>query len=195
VNRRRILLLSSLLAASVALGWVVVPRLRFPPDTTPAGAYMRIASAIGADAPAACFAYLEQDAQDAVYTILDYATKARNQVMRDFPAEARDEALAPYAVAAQAASPEALWASIATERGWVRRLRRDLSGVAKVEVAGDRATVVTARGTRYPLRRRPNGIWGLTIFTADLLADAARFARDWERIQQVAADYQRGTGR
>ena len=43
-----------------------------------------------------------------------------------------------------------------------------MSGIAKVEIAGDRATVETARGTRYAFRRRENGIWGLTLFTAPL---------------------------
>ena len=36
----------------------------------------------------------------------------------------------------------------------IARLRRDLSGIGKVEVTGERATVETARGTRYPFRRR-----------------------------------------
>jgi len=42
--------------------------------------------------------------------------------------------------------------------GWLQRLRRDLSGIEHVEVKGDRASVQTARGTRYPFRRRDNGI-------------------------------------
>ncbi|HHH10668.1 MAG TPA: hypothetical protein ENK23_01140, partial [Sorangium sp.] len=34
---------------------------QFPPDTTPEGAYLRIAASLGKNDPAGCFAYLEQD--------------------------------------------------------------------------------------------------------------------------------------
>jgi hypothetical protein len=74
----------------------------------------------------------------------------------------------------------------------MNRLRRDLSGVAKVERRGERATVETARGTRYPFRVRPeNGIWGLTLFTAELATEAERAARDHRMIEKAAADYER----
>ena len=75
--------------------------------------------------------------------------------------------------------------------GWVKRLRRDLSGVGHVEVRGERATVETARGTRYPFRRRQNGIWGLTLFTGALVAEAERAARDFALIDRAARDYER----
>ena len=71
------------------------------------------------------------------------------------------------------------------------RLRRDMSGIAKVETDGERATVETVRGTRYPFRRRDNGIWGLTLFTPVLVAQAERAARDAGRVEQGAADYRR----
>ena len=61
----------------------------------------------------------------------------------------------------------------------------------KVETAGDRATVETAHGTRYPFRRRENGIWGLTEFTPVLDAEAARAARDFSVIDKAAQDYAR----
>jgi hypothetical protein len=70
-------------------------------------------------------------------------------------------------------------------------LRKDLSGVVRVDIEGERATVVTARGTRYPFRRRDNGIWGLTIFTADLMAESERASRDLENISRAADDYDR----
>ena len=72
------------------------------------------------------------------------------------------------------------------------RLRRDLSAVASVETAGDRATVATARGTRYALRRRANGMWGLTMFTAPLVAEAERAARDLDVVEASAVDFERG---
>jgi hypothetical protein len=58
-------------------------------------------------------------------------------------------------------------------------------------VQGDRATVETARGTRYPFRRRENGIWGLTLFSATLVAEAEKAARDAAMIEKAAADYER----
>jgi hypothetical protein len=38
---------------------------------------------------------------------------------------------------------------------------------------------------------RDNGIWGLTIFTADLLAEAERATRDLAVVEKAAADYDR----
>jgi hypothetical protein len=61
----------------------------------------------------------------------------------------------------------------------------------KVDTEGDRASVVTAQGTRYPFRRRENGIWGLTIFTAELLADAEKATRDLAVVSAAADDYDR----
>jgi hypothetical protein len=64
--------------------------------------------------------------------------------------------------------------------------------VASVERNAERATVQTARGTRYPFRIRPeNGIWGLTLFTAELVQEAERAARDFQLIDRAAADYER----
>ncbi len=80
---------------------------------------------------------------------------------------------------------------MAHKRGWITRLRRDLSGIAKLEPSGERVTIETARGTRYTFRRRDNGIWGLSLFTADLVAESERAARDAEVVEQAAADYAR----
>jgi hypothetical protein len=191
-RRRRWLLIATAVVGLVAaaLAWA----LRFPPDTTPEGAYLRIAYAISRGQPRDCFAYLEEDAQRAIYTIAGYGKKASELIGETYPEPARREALARYQTIAAAADPPALWVSLADERGWIRRLRGDLSGVAEVQVNGERATVVTARGTRYPFRRRPNGIWGLTLFSAELLAEAEHLARDWDGIQRAAADYRRAGG-
>ena len=75
-------------------------------------------------------------------------------------------------------------------RGWIARLERDMSGVAQRR--GRRANARPSslrRGTRYPFRRRDNGIWGLTIFTAELAAEAERAARDLEVVERAADDY------
>lgn len=58
-----------------------------------------------------------------------------------------------------------------------------------MDVKGERATVVTGRGTRYAFRRRENGIWGLTLFTAELQAEAERATRDLEVVDRAARDY------
>ena len=168
--------------------------LRFPPDTTPEGAYMRIARAIREDAPENAFAYLEEEAQHACFTIVGYAAKATARIRRAYPEPERSEALARYRPLAEAGDGPSLFARIAEQEGYVTRLRRDLSGVASVAIDGERATVITARGTRYPFRRRPNGIWGLTLFTTELTQRAEHLARDWELIQSAAADYERGGG-
>ena len=81
------------------------------------------------------------------------------------------------------------------KRGLMQRLRKDLSGVAKVEIEGERATVITARGTRYAFRKRPNGIWGLTLFTAELVSERNRAERDLSVIRNAAADYDRARTR
>lgn len=184
--------LPALVVAVIVVGgiglWLL---LRFPPDTTPEGAYMRIARAVREDAPENAFAYLEEDAQHACFTIVGYAMKAEARIVEAYPEPERSEALARYGPLAAAGDGAGLFARVAEHAGYVDRLRRDLSGVASVTIDGDRATVVTARGTRYPFRRRPNGIWGLTLFTAELTQRAEHLARDWELIQNAAADYER----
>lgn len=178
-------------AASVG-AWLL---LRFPPDTTPQGAYMRIARAVSDNAPEACFAYLEEEAQHAAFSIAALATKANARIEEAYPEPARAQALLRYRDLAALGDGPGVWARIAAERGFIARLRRDLSGVASVEQLDDRATVVTAGGTRYAFRRRPNGIWGLTLFTAELESEAERMARDWDLIQRDAEDYERAAAK
>jgi len=84
-----------------------------------------------------------------------------------------------------------VWLSLAESRGFLARLRKDLSGIERVEAAGERATIETARGTRYAFRRRENGIWGLTMFTAELMAESEKAARDLEMVKRAADDYER----
>jgi hypothetical protein len=192
MNRRRLLMLAG--GALVAGGGLVLLGMltRFPPDTTPEGAYLRIAYAVTHGTPEASFAYLEEDAQHAVWTIHIYARKARDAIAASYPEPERSKELARYEPFAAAADGAALWALLSESRGYLGRLRRDLSGIASSEIAGERATIVTARGSRYSFRRRPNQIWGLTLFTAELMAEAERLARDTVTIEQAAADYRRG---
>jgi hypothetical protein len=171
--------------------FVVYSHLTFPKDTTPEGAYARIVIAITKGNPRDCFAYLETQAQWASYTVRDYRTKAADLVGRAYPEPERTALLATYR--GQAAVPDGAdtWLTLAESRGWIARLRKDLSGMKRVEVAGERATVETARGTRYAFRRRENGIWGLTTFTPELVAEAEKAARDYEMVTRSARDYER----
>ncbi len=187
-------------AALAALAFVplllyVLLHRPFPSDQIPAGAYMRIARSVSADDPRGFFAYLETEAQWACFTVHDMRAKASKRIAESYPEPRRSEMLAQYQAAADAADGSEIFALLYRERGWSRRLRKDLSGIVKVEIEGDRASVVTVQGTRYPFRRRENGIWGLTIFTAELLADAEKATRDLAVVSAAADDYDRARKR
>jgi hypothetical protein len=173
------------------LAWFAWAWLTYPSDRTPEGAYLRVVIAVNRGRPEDFFAYIETRAQHACYTIRTYRKKARDRVLSAYPEPERTRLSNLYASEAEAPDGADVFASFARRRGWLDRLRRDMSGIAKIEVQGDRATVETARGTRYPLRRRENGIWGLTLFTAALVSEAERAARDAALIEQAAADYER----
>jgi hypothetical protein len=163
----------------------------FPPDTTPQGAYARIALSLAERRPRDIFPYLETEAQWAAFTIQEMRKKACDRIRASFPPGARQPLLDAWGDEAAAPDGADLFALLAVHRGWVARLERDLSGVAHVDVQGERASVVTARGTRYPFRRRDNGIWGLTVFTAELQAEAERASRDLDVVERDATDYDR----
>lgn len=195
--RKRLLRAAALLAILTIVGvlWVRLARRPFPADTTPEGAYLRIGLAVTEERPRDMFAYLETEAQWAAYTIRDLRAKACERVRATYPEPQRSELLRAYAREAEAPDGSDVFVMVAREKGWIARLRKDTSGVHAVEIDGERATVVTARGTRYPFRRRDNGIWGLTIFTAELLAESERAARDLAVVEKAAADYARAAPR
>jgi hypothetical protein len=115
---------------------------------------------------------------------------ACGKVRASYPPDQREKLLDAWKEEGDSADGPDAFARLALRRGWIARLERDLSGVEHVEIQGDRATVVTARATRYPFRRRDNGIWGLTIFTAELQAEAERATRDLEMVDRAARDYE-----
>ena len=166
-------------------------RNSFPSDRTPEGAYLRIAIAVNQGKPASFFAYTETEAQHACYTIRDYRRKSVELIRASYPEPQKERTLLAYQALADAPDGADAFALYAKKMGWLDRLRRDLSGIARVEINGDRASVQTVRGTRYPFRRRENGIWGLTLFTASLTAEAERAARDAALVEQAATDYER----
>ena len=180
-----------LIALFGMVGLVVRAHLSFPSDQSPAGAYLRLVIAVNSDDPARFFAYTETEAQHACYTIRDYRKRIVNAVRASYDEPEKSQLLAKYQAYAEAPDGANVLALYARQMGWVTRLRRDLSGIDHVEVRGDRASVQTVRGTRYPFRRRDNGIWGITLFTAPLMAEAERAARDLAIIEQAAKDYDR----
>lgn len=196
-TRRRALrwLAISAVAAAVPVLLFALLHRPFPSDRTPEGAYMRIARGVAEDDPRAFFAYLETEAQWACFTVHDARAKASKRVAESYPEPQRSEMLAQYKVMADASDGSDVFALIYRERGWARRLRKDLSGAVKVETEGERASVVTAQGTRYPFRQRANGIWGLTLFTAELVADEQKATRDLELVNAAATDYDRARTR
>ena len=152
---------------------------------------MRIARAVTDDRLTDIFPYLETDAQWASYTIRDMRGKACTRIRGSYPEPERSRMLAAYEPQANVPDGADVFALVARQRGWIARLRKDLSGVVRIEIDGDRASVVTARGTRYPFHRRDNGIWGLTIFTAELIAESERASRDLAVVTSAADDYGR----
>ncbi len=189
LGRWSVLFIALGIATFVQVGSRIINHRPFPPDKTPEGAYARIALAVAERRPRDAFAYLETEAQWASFTVLDLRKKAAARVQASYPPDQRANLLDAWKDEAQAADGPDVFARLAARRGWIARLERDLSGSVHIEIQGERATVVTGRGTRYPFRRRDNGIWGLTIFTAELQAEAERAARDLEVVERAAADY------
>lgn len=179
--------------AVVVLGvaWISWVRASFPSDHQPVGAYVRITTAVTQDRPEDFFAYLEDAAQHACFTIRDYRKTALARVRQTFPDKERKEYERRYAALASAVDGPAVFAYYARQQGWLVQLEADLSRAAAVEVQGERATVITARGTRYSFRRRAGGIWGLTAFSPKLTSEAERAARDLAMIEKAALDYER----
>lgn len=191
-KRRRVLLAGLAVSAlGLPLAWFGYAWSRYPSDRTPEGAYFRVMAAVNEGRPEKFFAYIETEAQHACFTLRNYRRQARARVLAAYPEPERSEFAGRYQEIASAEDGSDVFAIFARRLGWVDRLRKDLSGIAKVEIISERATIETARGTRYPFRRRDNGIWGLTLFTALLVAEAEKAARDLELIEQAAKDYER----
>ncbi len=192
---RRVWLWVAIGLGLVPLLWFVLAWVTYPSDHTPEGAYLRIVAAVNRGRPEEFFAYIETQAQHSCYTIRDYRRQARERVLTSYPEPERSRMAAEYEAEAAAVDGRDVFALHARRRGWLDRLRRDMSGAARVEIRGERATVETVRGTRYPFRRRENGIWGLTLFTATLVGEGEKAARDFSMIEQAAADYDRANKR
>ncbi|MCU0691454.1 MAG: hypothetical protein MUF54_08635, partial [Polyangiaceae bacterium] len=182
------------LLIGVPVGWTLFSSARFPTSKTPEGAYVRIAIAFGRGKLQGSFPYLESAAQNAICTIHEFRNKSLARIRSSFEDPERSKWEASYRTIGDATDPAAAWVIMATERGWDARMRRDLSGIGSVESAGDRATIETVRGTRYPFRRDDRGRWGLSLFTAELVAEKERAARDFDMIDRAARDYENARG-
>jgi hypothetical protein len=183
--RRAWVWIALVLGALVLGAW-----LWFPSDQTPKGAYYRLVIAVNRGQATALFPYVETAAQHASFTIGNYYKQSRDRVSAAYPEPNRSTELARLDQLANVEPGPGVFAHYAERHGWIQRLRRDLSGIKSVEQQQDRATVETARGTRYAFRRRENGIWGLTLFTARLVEDSEKAARDFAQIDAAAKDYE-----
>jgi hypothetical protein len=189
VRRLPLLLVAAAVVLLTAVASRAINHRPFPPDTTPEGAYLRIVLAVSERRVRDAFPYLETEAQWSAYTIRDTRRKACDRVRASYPPAQQEALLDEWRAESDAADGADIVALLGERRRWIARLERDLSGVASVDVQGERATVVTGRGTRYAFRRRENGIWGLTLFTAELEAEAERASRDLDVVEQAAHDY------
>src|SRR5260221_5660264 len=115
------------LPVAVVVAFVLRSRAAFPKETTPEGAYARIAVAIAGGRPRDCFAYLETQAQWASYTIRDYRSQAAARIAQAYPEPDKTTMLASYRRAAGAADRDDLWLALAEGRRSIARPRKDLS--------------------------------------------------------------------
>jgi hypothetical protein len=163
----------------------------FPSDRTPEGAYLRIVKAVNRGKPEEFFAYTEEAAQHACYTIANYRKQLIEVIRKDYPADDARRLEESYARFAAAPDGADVFAIMAHDQGWLAQLRLDVSAIAQVDQEGPRATIQTVRGTRYSMRRRPGGIWGLTAFTPVLVDEAEKAARDLAQVKKAAEDFAR----
>jgi hypothetical protein len=181
----------ALAALAAAALFAAVYVRRYPADTTPEGAYLRLAKHLELGQPELAFSYLEVDARDAAYVMARARTDALARVRQAFPAEEARAFASSYAALATGDDGPKAFARYAEPRGWLRRLAKDVSPIDHVEAEGDRATVVTRKGTRYPFHKDRDGRYGLTSFTAELVAQAKQATRDLEVVGRSAEDYER----
>jgi hypothetical protein len=183
----------ALAALALALIFIATRMMRVPfaPGDTPDGAYGRIAKSLSEGHAREIFPYLETEAQWASISVREARKAAYARVLKSYPQDDGAALIAELRPMAETLDGEDAFVKTAETRGWLARLRRDLSGPRSLEISGDRATVVTARGTRYAFRRRDNGIWGMTMFTAALVADREKATRDLAVVNAAADDYDR----
>ena len=95
-----LVVIAALVIALISGGAYAIAHRPFPPDTTPEGAYSRIALAVADGHARDAFAYLETEAQWASYTIRDARRKATDRVDASYPVADRAATVAPWAAEA-----------------------------------------------------------------------------------------------
>lgn len=188
-RKRKWVLIAASAVALLTVGALVIGWLLYPSDRTPKGAYYRVVTAVNQGHAEAVFPYLETPAQHAAFTIHHYAAASAKAIEDAYPEAKKAQALERLRPLVAAKDGPGVFALYAERYGWLAQLRKDLSGVASIEIEGERATVQTVRGTRYAFRRRDNGMWGLTLFTGKLAADAEKAARDHSVIEAASKDF------
>lgn len=186
MKRRYLLALLALPPLGVAGAWLSYPSVR-----TPKGAYSRLTNGVNRGRAEDVFPCLELAAQHAAFTIHKYHSAALKRIDEAYPMDNRDNERRRFVEVASLKPGPGVFEWYARRLEWFEQLRKDMSGVARVEVSGERATIETVRGTRYAFRQSEDGTWGLTLFTARLVADAEKAARDYSLVDAAALDYQR----
>src|SRR5450755_3378360 len=131
---RRVLTIVLAVLGAAVFSLLMWAKVSFPSDRTPQGAYLRIGIAVNRGHPQDFFAYTETRAQHACYTIRDYRKKTRDRVLASFPEPERSKLAASYAEEAAAPDGADEFVIYARRNGWMNRLRRDLSGISKIEI-------------------------------------------------------------
>ncbi len=78
---------AAVVAALLAAAWMSWVHASYPSDREPRGAYVRIVESVTRNRPEDFFAYLEDAAQHACFTIRDYRKAALGRVRASFPGE------------------------------------------------------------------------------------------------------------
>src|SRR5450631_3130250 len=134
---RRVLTIVLAVIGAAVFSLLMWAKFSFPSDRTPQGAYLRVSIAVNRGRPQDFFAYTETRAQHACYTIRDYRKKTRDRVLAAFPEPERTRLAAQYEEEAAAPDGSDVLAIYAKRNGWMNRLRKDMSGVAHVDIQGE----------------------------------------------------------
>jgi len=117
--------------------------------------------------------------------------RAKAIIERDYPEEARAEALASLGDAATVPDAPALFAK-RCDSGCIGVFRDALGAVVEQHRDGNETVVRTTRGETLRLYRRTSSDWwGLVFQTEELSAERDRANRDREMIEQNARTYAR----
>ena len=133
-------LLAALGAAALYVLYVVT-RTPFPADTTPEGAYLRLAQAITERHVQSAFPYTETETQWASFTIRNARRDALALADKSYPPAELAKLRESYGALAKAPDGPDAFALLMEERGYRARLAKDMSGVDHVETEGERAAL------------------------------------------------------